>query len=308
MKLLVLWLALLSAPLAAAEKPLVQALWPREIPGPPAVVDGEERDVSKPDDRLIAGRKIIRLSHVKTPQAHIFLPPKEKANGGGVVICPGGGFSVLAWDLEGTEVAEWLNSLGYAAVVVKYRTPTRQHGETLDPRHPVPLKAVGPVADAQRGVSLMRSMAKEWNLDPERIGVLGFSAGGQTAGLTALLGKDRVYEPQDKSDESPCHPNFALLIYPGGFLDRTTNQLPAYIKVTPQAPPTFFVMAEDDNVNCENCTLLFTALKREKVPAELHIYTHGGHGYGLRQTDQPVTRWTRAAEDWLKAMELHKRS
>ncbi len=298
---LLLTLSLLLVPFGQtrAAKAQVLNLWPGAIPGPAAKTNGAEADMTKPDDRLIAGKRIIKLGNVSTPQMHVYLPAKEKANGGAVLICPGGGFSILAWDLEGTEVAEWLNSLGFAAVVVKYRVPTREHGDALNDAGNAPLKAVGPVMDAQRALSLTRSRAADWGLDPRRIGIMGFSAGGEAAGLTALLGDQRLYEKVDASDEQSCAPNFALPIYPGGFFDKESGGLKPYLKVTKDTPPMFFAMAADDRVNCENCTALFTALKREKVPAELHIFPTGGHGYGLRPTFDHVTRWTRLAEDWL---------
>lgn len=274
-------------------------LWPATPPGPAAKVDGTERDLTKPEDKLIAGRPIIKLGHVSTPQMMVYLPPKEKANGGAVLICPGGGFSILAWDLEGTEVAEWLNGIGFAAIVVKYRVPTREHGDALNDADNAPLKAVGPVMDAQRAMSLTRSNAAEWGIDPQRIGIMGFSAGGETAGLAAILRDQRLYAKIDAADEQSCAPNFALPIYPGGFYDKETGGLKPYLKVTKDTPPMFFAMAQDDRVNCLNCTALFTALTKEKVPAEIHLFTHGGHGYGLRATDDPVTGWPRLAAQWL---------
>lgn len=274
-------------------------LWPGTPPGPAAKTDGAERDLTKPEDKLIAGRRIIKLGHVSTPQMHVYLPEKAKANGGAVLICPGGGFSILAWDLEGTEVAEWLNSIGFAAVVVKYRVPTREHGDTLNDQGNAPLKAVGPIMDAQRAMSLTRSHAAEWGLDPQRIGIMGFSAGGETAGLTALLRDQRLYTKLDTADDHSCAPNFALPIYPGGFYDKQTGGLKPYLKVTKDTPPMFFVMAQDDHVNSLNCTVLYTALTQENVPAELHLFTHGGHGYGLRPSEEPVADWPRLAADWL---------
>ncbi|QDT52677.1 Acetylxylan esterase precursor [Caulifigura coniformis] len=298
---LALVVMLVSAAAGAAE-PQVRALWPAEVPGPLPIVDGDERDLTKDTDRPIAGRRIIKLGHVRTPQMHVYLPAKDKANGAAVVIAPGGGFSILAWDLEGTEVAEWLNSLGYAAVVLKYRVPTRTHGETLDATHPVPLVSLGPVMDAQRALSLTRSHAAEWNIDPGRIGILGFSAGGNIAGLTACLTGERVYGPVDDADKAGCEANFAILVYPARLVDETSGQLKPHVKVSEKTPPMFFVMTQDDRVGCENCTALFTALTRAKVPAEIHVFTHGGHGYGLRPTEKPVTHWSEDAAAWMKAM------
>ena len=289
-----------------ADDSLTMDLWPNDVPGPASHVEGEERDLTKPDDNLIAGRPIIKLGHVRTPQMQVFFPDSENNNGGAVLICPGGGFSILAWDLEGTEVAQWLNSIGFTAVVVKYRVPTREHGAALNDNNTLPLNSTGPVMDAQRALSLTRAKSQEWKIDPQRIGILGFSAGGETAGLTALALDQREYAPLDSADNVSCAPSFAILIYPAGFVDRQTNQLKAHIRVSDKSPPTFFTMTEDDDVNCENCTALFTALKREGVPAELHLFTRGGHGYGLRRTEFPVTQWPTLAAAWLDELGFSK--
>jgi acetyl esterase/lipase len=299
MKILVTFLAmqtLLSA------QPQVLNLWPATPPGPAAKTDGAERDLTKPEDKLIAGRRIIKLGHVSTPQMHVYLPEKEKANGGAVLICPGGGFSILAWDLEGTEVAEWLNSIGFAAVVVKYRVPVDPALKGQFDANGLPMKSIGPTMDAQRAMSLTRAHAATWGIDPQRIGIMGFSAGGETAGLTAILGNQRLYEKVDSSDEHPCAPNFALPVYPGGFYNKETGGLNPWLKVAKGTPPMFFAMAQDDHVNPLNCTVLFTTLTQAKVPAELHFFTRGGHGYGLRPTDEPVTHWPELAAKWLKDM------
>jgi acetyl esterase/lipase len=284
--------SLRAEPLPQTEA-LVVGLWPGTPPGPPAMTNGPQQDLTKPEDRLIAGRRIIKLGNVSDPEMHVFLPPAERASGGAVVVCPGGGFSILAWDLEGTEVAEWLNNIGMAAVVVKYRVPTRQHG--------VPGKWQGPVMDAQRALSLTRNRAADWNINPQRIGILGFSAGGETAALTAVKNGQRLYEPTDEADRTSCAADFALLIYPGGIAE-TDGVLKDDYRVDQQTPPMFFVHAADDNVTCQSSVALFSALKKAEVPAELHIYTTGGHGYGLRATNLPVTHWPSLAETWLNQM------
>jgi acetyl esterase/lipase len=148
-------------------------------------------------------------------------------------------------------------------------------------------------------MSLTRSHAAEWGIDPQRIGIMGFSAGGETAGLAAILRDQRLYSRIDAADKQSCAPNFALPIYPGGFYAKEADGLKSYLKFTKDTPPMFFAMAQDDRVNCLNCTALFTALTKEKVPAEIHLFTRGGHGYGLRETAEPVTGWTRLAAQWL---------
>lgn len=292
---LVVGLSLIGPGAILAGGPIEIDLWPEFVPGPPSLTKGPEGDLTKPDDKLIAGRRIIKLGNVRKPQAHVFLPEQGKRNGGAVVICPGGGFHILAWDLEGTEIAEWLNKLGFAAIVLKYRVPTRPHGDAD--------KWKGPVMDAQRAISLVRAKASEWKLDPDRIGILGFSAGGQTAALTTVKQQARLYQPIDKSDQNSCAPNFALLIYPGGIANDKGELKPEY-KIDPKTPPMFFVHAADDRVSCLHSVALFAALKKAGVPSELHVYRTGGHGYGLRATDLPVTRWPNHAEDWLRGMKL----
>jgi acetyl esterase/lipase len=290
---------LLLALLARAGEPQVIKLWPGEPPGPAAKVNGPEADWTKPEDKLIAGRRIIKLGNVSTPEMHVFFPTKEKRNGAAVVICPGGGFNILAWDLEGTEVAEWLNSLGFVAAVLKYRVPTGAQGDTLNAENTVPLKALGPVIDTQRALSLVRARAAEWQLEPARLGVLGFSAGGATAGHAALLGKARAYAAVDGVDEASCAADFALLIYPAYLADKTTGALKPHLQVTKDVPPMFLAMTQDDPVDVFNCLALYSALTRAKVAAELHLWPKGGHGYGLRETDEPVTRWPQRAAEWL---------
>jgi acetyl esterase/lipase len=276
---------------AAASEPIVLNLWNGNIPGPPSMTQGEERDLTKPEDKLIAGHRIIKLCHVSQPQVHVYLPDPDKANGGGVVICPGGGFSILAWDLEGTEVASWLNDLGYAAIVLKYRVPTSAHG--------APGNWEGPVMDAQRALSITRTHAEKWNLRADNIGILGFSAGGQTAALAAVKKEMRLYEPADQTDSVSCAANFAILIYPA-WIAENDGTLKADYVVDKTTPPMLFVHAADDRVSCLSSVALFTALKKAGVSSELHIFATGGHGYGLRETDLPVTRWTSQAEAWLK--------
>lgn len=278
-------------------------LWPGQPPGPPALVDEKgERDLTKPDDKLIAGKPIIKLGNVSNPEMHVYLPDPGGGNGGAVAICPGGGFSILAWDLEGTEVAEWLNDLGFAAAVVKYRVPTREHGDALDDQRLAPMKALGPLMDTQRALSLLRARAEEWNLDPQRIGVMGFSAGGETAALAALHGDRRSYSKTDSNDDATCRADFAMLVYPGGLHDKESGGLRSHLPASKNSPPMFFAHAADDRVTCLSSTSLFTALKQADVPAELHIFAKGGHGYGIRQTEEPVTHWRDRAAEWLRSM------
>jgi acetyl esterase/lipase len=276
---------LIAAPLSA--EPVTFNLWPGKPPGETKELP-PEADQTKAEDNLIAGRRIIKLGNVSTPQLIVYRPPKEQANGAAIIIAPGGGFHILAYDLEGTEVAEWLNSIGVTAIVLKYRVPFR------DPERPW----LAALQDAQRAISLVRSRSAEWGIDAKRIGILGFSAGGHAAGMAALL-PERQYAAVDNADKPPSRPDFAVLIYPGGFLDKESNKLRDDLRVTKDAPPMFLAHAHNDEVSSLNSALLYVALKKAGVSAELHIYAKGGHGYGLRQTNLPVTTWPARLEAWL---------
>lgn len=265
-------------------------LWPDQIPGEPLDV-GPEVDITKPTDRLIAGRKIIKLKNVASPEAHVYLAPEEKRNGSAVIICPGGGFNILAWDLEGLEVAEWLNSIGVSAIVLKYRVPTSQHTKKWE----------APVQDAQRAISLTRQHAQDWGLKSDQIAVLGFSAGGHTAARTAIM-KKRQYEKLDDIDSHSHLPNAAILIYPA-WLVNDDGTLLDDLSVTEKTPPMFLVHAFDDRVSAMSSLAVTTELKKNNVSAELHLFESGGHGYGLRPVKgQPVTHWPKLCEGWLDRM------
>lgn len=270
-------------------------VWPDQPPGK-AVELPAEADLTKDTDNLIAGRRLQRIGNVSTPTLAIYRPAPDKDTGAAVVICPGGGHHILAYDLEGTEVAEWLNSIGVTGIVLKYRVPAR------DPDR----RWLAAVQDAQRAVSLVRSKSEEWKIDPARIGILGFSAGGETAGLTAIF-EDRQYDKIDDVDTISSRPDFAVLIYAGGFAEKDNQSLKPYVKVTSQTPPMFLVHAIDDPVPVANSLLLTGALKQANVPAELHVYSTGGHGYGLRRTEQPVTAWPDRCTAWLQESGLLKK-
>lgn len=273
----------------ADDDPTVLNLWPGKPPGESKELPAEA-DLTKPADRLIAGRRIIKLGNVSTPQIAVYRPSQEKDTGAAVLICPGGGHNILAYDLEGTEVAEWLNSIGVTGIVLKYRVPFR------DPDK----RWLAAVQDAQRAMSLLRSKAGEWGIDPQRIGILGFSAGGETAALTSLFPDQRQYAAIDEIDKTSSRPDFALLIYTGGLLEKGDDKLRDYVRVTKDAPPMFFVHAFDDGVSVQNSLLLASELKKSGVSTELHVFATGGHGYGLRPTSEPVTHWPVRAGEWLR--------
>lgn len=282
-------LLLLHAAIVLAEKPdAIVKVWPEKPPGPEMNV-GEEQDFTKDTDKLIAGRRIIKLGNVTSPEAHVFLPPANKQTGAAVVICPGGGFSILAWDLEGTEVAQWLNTVGVAGIVLKYRVPTRDQ----DPRWKAP------VQDAQRTMSLVRHNAKSWGIDPEKVAILGFSAGGMTAFKTSVA-KERLYDNVDEADKQSFKPDRSILIYAAGLPGGEGGWSGGEVDTT-SIPPVFMVHAFDDFVPVAGTANLLLQMKKDKIPCELHVYDSGGHGYGLRKrADLPVTHWTEPCESWLR--------
>ena len=278
---------------AYADDPIILDIWPGKAPGETKTLPAES-DQTKDTDPLIAGRRIIKLGNVSTPQIAVYRPRPEIANGAAVVICPGGGHYILAYDLEGTEVAQWFNSIGVTAIVLKYRVPFR------DPDR----RWLAAVQDAQRAISIVRSKADDWQLDPKRIGILGFSAGGETAALATVFAGDRKYGTVDAIDEVSSRPDFSMLIYPGNLVPKGGTQLHDYIQVTDDFPPFFFVHAFDDPVTALGSLALASALKQAGVSTEMHLYATGGHGYGLRHTDDPVTHWPEPAEAWLRAMKF----
>jgi acetyl esterase/lipase len=274
---------------------LTLPLWPGIAPGAPANMPPES-DTTSAKDNLIAGKPLVRLGNVSTPTLTLYAA-KSPSNGAGpaVVVFPGGGYQILAIDLEGTEVCDWLNSIGVNCVLVKYRVPNTG---------PYP-KSAAALQDAQRALGMVRAHTKEWGIDPQRVGVLGFSAGAHLAAALSTHFDQRLYDPVDAADKLSCRPDFAVIIYPGYLALADQNFAPnADIHPTAQTPPTFIVQAEDDPVHVENAVVYFLALKNAKVPAELHIYAQGGHGYGLRRTSLPVTTWPQRVEGWLHTIEV----
>jgi acetyl esterase/lipase len=275
--------------------PVKIKLWPGKAPGEVGTI-GEE--TAKTQER--GGRTVVTsLTNVSTPQLFVYRAPRDSATGVAVVVCPGGGYTNLAWDHEGEQVAAWLNSIGVTAAVLKYRVPRREG----TPKGQPPIQALN---DAQRALSLVRSKAKEWELDPARVGILGFSAGGHLAAWASTNSDKRSYEPVDDSDKTDCKPDFAVTIYPGGMLQPNTDQLKPEILVTSQSPPTFLAVASDDRGSAESTLFYYLALKRAGVPAELHVYETGGHGFGMRPSDKPYATWPKRCEDWMRARGLLK--
>jgi acetyl esterase/lipase len=281
----ILSLSLAVPPGTLAGEPIL--LWPGVAPGETGEI-GPEREQPKK-----AGDSTIRLTDVTRPSLEVFLPPREKTTGLAVVICPGGGYNILAYNKEGTEVAQWLNTIGAAGIVLKYRVPARKGRQ----RHEAPLQ------DAQRALGMVRQRAREWMIDPDRIGVLGFSAGGHVAATLSNQYEKRTYPRVDEADDLSCRPSFALLMYPAYLVDRKEgNTLAPELNVTARTPPTFLAQTEDDGVGVECSLFYYLALKNAKVPAEMHLYPDGGHGYGLRPSAHTVSTWPQRAEEWLRAL------
>ena len=267
-------------------------IWPGVIPDaiPPA---GPEIDTTTSKDALIAGKPVIRLGNVAVPTMTVY-PPKGKNTGVAVVVFPGGGYRILAIDLEGTEVCDWLTSSGITCVLLKYRVPDSG---------PYP-KSPAALEDAQRTVGLVRFHASEWHINPQKIGVLGFSAGGHLAAALSTHYSQRLYKAVDMADEVSCRPDFAVVIYPGYLALADKNfELNPDIHVTSDTPPTFLLQTEDDRVaHVESSLRYYEALKAAGVPVEMHLYTEGVHGYGLRRTKLPVTGWPQLVDVWLRTI------
>jgi acetyl esterase/lipase len=282
------WLIGFSA--SAADRPVID-VWPGRAPGETKEIGPEENRPPQAKQRA----DVQRLTNVSKPTLTLYQPPEGKRNGAAVVICPGGGYSILAWDLEGTEIAEWLNSVGVTAAVLKYRVPRREG----DSENKLPLM------DAQRAMSLMRSKASELGIDAKRLGILGFSAGGHLAGATCLKYNQRQYDKIDAVDDVSSRPDFGVLIYAAYLADQNGNLRPEY-QPTKETPPMFFAFAMDDRVPVEGSFALAKALKTVGVPAELHMYDAGGHGFGMRKSEFPVHTWPARCAEWMERRGLFK--
>lgn len=290
--LVVLMLSAASTAIAAKPSRTIE-VWPGTAPGEKGDV-GEEKDTTKPTDNLIAGKRVVRLGNVSKPTLTFYPAPKRKDTGTTVLVVPGGGYHILAMDLEGTEVCEWLNSVGVSAVLLKYRVPARAGL----PRHAAPLQ------DAQRAMGVLRSRAGEFGIHPGRLGAIGFSAGGH---LVAALSSatERSYSRLDNADDLSARPDFNIIIHPGYLvLKDQGDKVAPEVGVSTNSPPTFLAMTQDDPVRVENAVLYYMALKQAGVPSELHAYPTGGHGYGLRRTEHFVTSWPDRAGDWMRSRGL----
>ncbi len=281
----------------AAEQPLVIDVWPGKPADDNADTIGEEKFIQlmvngKPYE--VAGKPTTWKTNVTKPTLTVYRPPNDKNSGTAMLICPGGGYHNLGWDVEGEEVAEWLNSLGMTGIILKYRCPRRPGDEKGVP-------PIGPLKDAQRAVSLVRSKAKDWGIDPQRIGMIGFSAGGHLVGATATNFEQRSYAPRDAIDEISCRPDFAIPVYSGYFKFKEVGPLSPTVKLPVDTPPLLFVHASDDPISdVEHSVTFYLALKRAGIHTDLHVYASGGHGFGVRPTNAACSVWTTACTDWLR--------
>jgi acetyl esterase/lipase len=287
---------LLSAPgLFAQEK--VIPLWPHTLPEPPQTTAAEV-DVTKPTDALISGHRTARLTNVTKPTMSVYPPHGNEPNEhGAALVFPGGGYVRLAWDGEGLDTCKWLNSIGLTCLLVKYRVPEQGH-------YP---DNYADLEDAQQAMRIARAHAAEWNIDPTHIGVVGFSAGGNLAALLSthpdddhVLSTPAASEVDRKID---AHANFAIVVYPAylGVEPSFKDLNPIY---TPNkfTPPTFLLQAENDRSYGKNALVYYRGLMDAGVPAELHLYASGGHGFGMHPVGTPAEHWTQTATAWLRSI------
>jgi len=275
-----------TSPLLCGEKKTLR-VWPGKAPNEPAGIESRKAKTETGKDG------VIRIRYVDKPELVHFPAPRDKATGTCMVICPGGGYNILAWNKEGTEIAEWLNSIGVEAVVLKYRVPRR------DGKKPHLL----PLQDLHRSIRIVRSKAAEWKIDPKRLGVMGFSAGGHLSAMSSAFYVGQGYKPVDAIDKLDPRPSFVALIYPAYLGNARTDpeKLDPLIQVSPSTPPTFIAITHDDGDRALFAALYYARLRQNRVPAELHIYSKGGHGYGLRTSKNPVSTWPARLEDWLRS-------
>ncbi|HEV3340655.1 MAG TPA: amidohydrolase family protein [Pirellulales bacterium] len=276
-------------------EPLIVDVWPGKTPGD-AGIAGQESTRTY-ESAIIAGPTKL-ITNVTRPTLTVYRPAKEKNAGTAMIICPGGGYHDLFWELEGEEVAAWLNSLGMTGIILKYRVPRRPADVKGEP-------PLGPQLDAQRAVSLVRSRAAEWGIDPKRIGMIGFSAGGHLALATATGFEKRTYEPIDVVDEVSCRPDFAVLCYSGYLKAKEKDATSAGIHVPAGTPPILLAHSSDDTISdAEHSVFMYLALKRAGVPAELHVFASGNHDFGVRQNEKLPSAWTQLCVRWLASLGL----
>lgn len=265
-------------------------LWPQAVPGEDRLDADFVAKVAEAEKKNVPDRVFA----VTAPSMTVYRAPAERANGAAVLVCPGGGYNVLAWGHEGSDVAEWLNSIGVHAFVLTYRVPRRKPDFTLPP-----------LQDAQRALRLIRDRAHEMGIDNKRIGVLGFSAGGNLTVNVGTRYEEQTYNPVDEADQLSCRPDFIVPVYAaylGAEGDDKSEILNPALKIDSQTPPAFLVVTQDDMNRGLHSALLFAELTKARVPAEVHVYTRGGHGYGMRPGHNAVSEWPARCADWMSSM------
>lgn len=284
------------APAASLPAPLVVDVWPGPAPDDIGIA-GEERTYIQ-QTPFVGSTKLI--TNVTKPTLTIYRPPRDRNTGTAMIICPGGGYRNLFWELEGEEVAAWLNAQGMTGIILKYRVPFRP-GETRPPP--------GPLQDAQRAVSLVRSRAAEWGIDPKRIGIVGFSAGGHLAIATATRFEERTYKSTDDVDRVSSRPDFAIGCYSGYLKADGKDEIPSSMRIPADTPPILLAHSSDDDPtrggsSVENSVIMYLALRRANVPTEMHIYATGNHDFGVRQNEKLPSSWPQLAVRWLRSWNL----
>src|SRR5262245_2201121 len=280
---------------SAADKPLVVDVWPAKPPDEAGGIGAETVRMSPKLDRtqVEVTESTRMVTNVTRPTITVYRPAKEKDTGTAVLICPGGGYWNLYWELEGEEVGVWLNSLGVTGIILKYRVPRR-------PDEPKGEPARRPLQDAQRAVRLVRSKASEWGIDPKKIGMVGFSAGGHLAIATATGFDNQTYEPIDIIDRISCRPDFAIAAYSGYLKAKDKYELAPGLRVHAKTPPVFLVHGGADLISDpEHSVVMYQALKRAGIPAELHIYSGAAHDFGIRKVNHHCSTWTARCSEWL---------
>jgi acetyl esterase/lipase len=277
MKYLLTFLLVASSLNSYSQKKEIISIWPGKVPGEPKEKHAPVFDTPKNDH-------IVRFTEVTDPAIELWLPDPVIKNAPAVIVCPGGGYNILAYDLEGTEIAAWLNKTGFAAFVLQYRVPNKKEGA---------------LQDVQRAIRIVRKEASKWNINPEQIGVMGFSAGGSLSARASILFNKRTYSPVDRADSLSCRPAFTMLIYPA-YLDQGPNlTLTPELQLNKDVPPMYIFQTADDQYG-NSALVMAGALRDAKLPVELHLLPTGGHGYGLRQGSLAAETWPLLAEKWLR--------
>jgi len=254
-------------------------LWPDAVPG-----ESEPKHPPRQDPNTKGNT--LRLTDVTDPAFIVLEPEAGLSNGAGVIVCPGGGYNILSWDKEGVEIGQWLNSQGITAFVLQYRVPKKQEGALMD---------------IQRTIRIIRSRANEWNLDQDKLGVIGFSAGGSLCARASTLYNEETYPAIDELDKLSCRPDFSLLIY-GAYLDKGEDRSITPELTTDENTPPMFLFATADDKHGNGTLVMAGALRDAGIPVEAHLLPVGGHGYGLRAGNIAGETWPKLAEPWLKSI------